>query len=85
MIVDLNNKIDQIKKIASLSNDDINEELFERITKKIVVHPLNVLELHLSFLINPIYLRYRTEGRGEDYNAIFDILSREEIDTLTQN
>ncbi len=83
--VDLNNKIDQIKKIASLSNDDINEELFERITKKIIVHPLNVLELHLSFLINPIYLRYRTEGRGEDYNAIFDILSREEIDTLTQN
>ena len=81
----LKNKYDQLNKIINLSDDEINEEIFGRITKKIVVHPCNVLEIHLSFMLNPIYLRYRTEGRGEDYNAIFDILSREEIDALTQN
>ena len=78
----LKNKLDQIKKIVSLSDDEINEDLFERITKKIVVHPNKVLEIHLSFMLTPIYLRYRTSGRCEDYNVIFDVLTQSEINQL---
>ncbi len=78
----LNNKLEQIKKIVTLSDEEINEELFERITKKIVVHPNRILEIHLSFMLKPIYLRYKASGRGDDYNVIFDALIKEEIELL---
>jgi len=70
----LQSKYEQITKILSLSNEDINEELFARITKKIIVHPKNVLEIHLSFMMHPIFMQYQTVGRGDAYNAIFRII-----------
>ena len=72
-------KIEQLNKIIELSDKEFNEDLFGRITKKIIVHPDNILELHLSFMLRPIFLRYRTEGKGEEYNAIFDVITQEEI------
>lgn len=78
----LKNKFEQFKKIIELSDKDFNEELFGRITKKIIVHPGNILELHLSFMTRPIFLRYRTEGKGEEYNAIFDVIEQDEIKKL---
>ena len=77
--ISLKSKIEQFKKIIELSDKDFNEELYGRITKKIIVHPDNILELHLSFMLRPIFLRYRTEGKGEEYNAIFDVITQEEI------
>ena len=70
----LRSKYEQITKILSLSNEDINEELFARITKKIIVHPKNILEIHLSFMMHPIFMQYQTVGRGDAYNAIFRII-----------
>ncbi len=78
----LQNKYEVLTKLLSMPDDEINEELFARITKKIVVYPGNILEIHLSFMLRPIYLRYKTVGRGEDYNAIFDVLSEEEMQTI---
>lgn len=66
--------IAQIERIVTLSDEDINEGLYERVTKKIVVHPEQVLEIHLSFMAKPIMLRYKTQGRGATYTAIFEIL-----------
>ena len=66
--------INQIKKIASLKEKEINERLYERITKKIVVYPNNILEIQLSFLPKPIKLKYSTFGRGEKYGVNFDII-----------
>ncbi len=75
----LQSKYEMLTKLLSMPDDEIGEELFARITKKIVVYPGNILEIHLSFMLRPIYLRYKTVGRGENYNAIFDVLSDEEI------
>jgi hypothetical protein len=60
--------------MVSLDDADLNETLFARVTKRVVVHPQNILEIHLSFLPAPIYLQYKTEGKGKFYNAIFDVV-----------
>ncbi len=75
----LQNKYERLTKLLSMPDDKLGEELFARISKKIVVYPENILEIHLSFMLRPIYLRYKTVGRGEDYNAIFDVLSWEKF------
>ena len=66
--------IAQIERIVALSDDDINEGLYERVTKKIVVLPEQVLEIHLTFMAKPIILRYKTQGKGATYTATFEIL-----------
>lgn len=67
--------IAQIEEIVSLSDDEINDRLFGRVTKRILVHPNQVLEIHLSFLPKPIYLQYNTKGRGDTYTTEFEILT----------
>lgn len=78
--------IAQIEGLLSLQEDEINEGLYERITKKIVVHPNKVLEIHLSFMPMPYYLRYETTGRGDTFTASFEIITAEEAtQTPTEN
>jgi DNA invertase Pin-like site-specific DNA recombinase len=64
----------QVEEMAGLDDADINEVLFGRVTKKIVVHPDNILEIHLSILPEPVFLKYETTGKGTEYNAIFDVV-----------
>ena len=75
----------QLEQIVSLADSEINEGLFERITKKIVVYPLNILELHLSFMVSPIYLQYTTSGRGDFYKVEFDVLNAEQFAEMLKN
>jgi len=64
----------QTESIVNLQADEINEGLYGRVTKKIVVHPDKVLEIYLSFMKRPIFLQYKTSGRGEAYQATFTIV-----------
>lgn len=64
----------QVEEMAELNDADINEQLFGRVTKRIVVHPGHVLEFHLSFLPESVFLKYETTGKGDKYNAIFDVI-----------
>ena len=66
--------IAQIEEIASIQESDINECLYERITKKIVVHPNQILEIHLSFMTKAVFLHYETKGRGDGYSATFTVV-----------
>ena len=66
--------IKEVEKIVSLKDEEINENLYERITRRIVVFPDNILEIQLSFLPMPIKMKYETKGRGENYQAIFTII-----------
>lgn len=66
---------DEIERMVNLCDDEINETLFARITKKIVVHPDKIIEFHLTFLPKPVVLQYQTKGRGEEYTAIFDVIT----------
>lgn len=81
-IIFYKNCLSQIEEIISLNDDEINEELFERITKKIVVHPLKILEFHLSFIPKPIYMQYTTKSRGELYKIDFTILNEKQFTEL---
>lgn len=71
--------ISEIEELVTLQDNDLNAGLYERITKKIVVHPDKVLEIHLSFMPRPIYLQYVTSGRGEQYSASFTIIPAESV------
>ena len=77
--------IEEMETIADLSDDMINEELFERLTKKIIVYPLNIIEVYLSVLPFPVIMQYKTEGRGEAYTAVFTILSDEQFEELSKD
>ena len=69
----------QIEYYSNLSDDELNEELFARVTEKIVVHPEHILEFHLSFITSPLFMQYTTKGRGKSYTADFTILSKEQV------
>ncbi len=71
----------QIEFYATLKDDELNEELFARVTKKIIVHPEQVLEFHLSFLSRPMFMQYETSGKGKYYKTTFTILNTEKGDT----
>lgn len=66
---------DEIERMVNLRDEEINETLFARITKKIVVYPDKILEFHLTFLPKPITLQYQTQGRGEAFTTIFDVIT----------
>ena len=71
--------IKQLQEMVDLSADDLNDVYYERATKQIFVYPDNLLEFRLSFIPMPVYVQYKTVGRGEDYTAEFTILTAEEF------
>lgn len=64
----------EIRKYASLSDNDFNEELFARVTKRIVIYPDKEIEFFFSFMTRPIRVRYEAFGRRENYTAEFDVI-----------
>lgn len=74
-----NEYIEQLESVLALSENDLNEAFFERITKQIFVFPLNLLRFHFSFIPNPIYMQYKTSSRGKDYKPEFAILTEEQF------
>lgn len=80
----INACIGELEKVVALDDEEINEGLYERITKKIVVYPCNVLELSLSFLNSPIRMRYQTSGKGDLFKTTFSILDQKEFEELRQ-
>jgi len=67
----------EIRKYATISDDEFNEVLFGRVTKRIVVYPEKILEFHFTFAPKPIRLQYSTSGRGDAYTATFTVLENE--------
>ncbi len=66
---------EEIEHMIRLEDEEINEKLFAKITKKIIVHPNRILEFQLTFFPKPIKLHYTTQGRGDAYTAIFDVIT----------
>ena len=69
--------ISQIEGLVGLQEDDMTEGLYARVTRKVVVHPDRVLEIHLSFMTKPIYMQYDTSGRGDTFTASFTIINKD--------
>ena len=76
--------VTQLESVLALSENDLNEAFFERITKRIFVYPLNLLEFNFSFMPMPIYIQYKTSGRGKDYKPEFTILTKEQFAELLE-
>lgn len=72
--VEIERYLEIINRLLHLEDTDFNEELYESITKKIIVYPEQVLEFHLTCFPKPIKLQYTTKGRGQAYTANFTIL-----------
>ena len=72
----------ELERIVDLDHTKLNEVLFGRITKRIVVYPLNVIEIHLSFLTAPIRMQYKTSGKGTFYKVESTILDQSEFEEL---
>jgi DNA invertase Pin-like site-specific DNA recombinase len=64
-----------VEEMAALKDEEINEQLYARVTEKIIVHPENVLEFRLRFYPAPIFLQYRTTGKGENFDAEFTVIT----------
>lgn len=71
--------IDKIHRIINLQSEPFNEIYFSQIIRKIIIHPVNIMEIYFSSASAPIYLQYKTQGRGQFYTAIFSVLSKEEF------
>ena len=65
---------DEIERMVNLEDEEINESLFAKVTKKIIVHPNQILEIYTTFFPKPIKLQYKTQGRGDAYTAFFDVI-----------
>lgn len=66
--------LELLEKIVNMSEDEINRDLYEQVINKIVVHPDKILELHLSFLTAPLFVKYETKGKGHTYAAILELV-----------
>ena len=75
----------ELERILDLDHTQLNEVLFGRITQKIVVYPLNVIEIHLSFLTAPIRMQYKTSGKGTFYKVESTILDQSEFEELMKD
>lgn len=69
------NCLKKLNEILSLSDERKNEELYERIVKKIIVYNDKTFDIYLSFLPCPIKLRYEANGKMNTYNAKFTVLT----------
>lgn len=68
-------QLERLKNIITLSDDEINENIYSILLNKIVVFQGNVLEFHIIGLKAPIILKWSTNGkRNNNYNAIFEVL-----------
>ena len=77
--------ISQLESILSLTDDELNDAFFERITKQIYVYPLNLLEFRFSFIPMPIYLQYKASGKADLYKVELTILSAETFAEMLKN
>lgn len=71
---------DAIKEVFdSCANPDnsseYQEELLERFTKQIIVHPNKILEVYLTVIPFPIFIQYKSSGRGKNYSVEFTIIN----------
>ena len=68
-------KKERKRSISNMSEDEINRDLYEQVINQIVVHPDKILELHLSFLTAPLFVKYETQGKGHTYTAILELVN----------
>lgn len=70
--------IKNIEYLVSLEDKDCNEDLYARITKKIVVYPEHIIEVHIVGYPEPFYFHFTAKGKLDKYEVENDFLLKEE-------
>ena len=51
--------------------------MYARVTKKIVVYPKHIIEIHISGYSEPIFVCFIAEGKLDKYKVTFTVLDKE--------
>lgn len=75
----------QIEYLYNLKDSDFNDELFGRITQKIVVYPEHIIEIHLKDINWIFYFQFEAKGKLDKYEAIFTPLSLQQVNEILKD
>jgi len=69
----VNAQIEELQKVLSLANEDINESVYRSLIDRIEVYNGHILKYYL-YGLEPITMQYRATGRMDKYQVEFTIL-----------
>ena len=69
----LNAQIEELQKVLSLANEDINESVYRALIDRIEVYNGHILKYYL-YGLEPITMQYKATGRMDKYQVEFTIL-----------
>jgi hypothetical protein len=69
----LNTQIEELQKVLSLANEDINESVYRALIDRIEVYNGHILKYYL-YGLEPITMQYKATGRMDKYQVEFTIL-----------
>jgi hypothetical protein len=69
----LNAQIEELQKVLSLDNEDINENVYRALIDRIEVYNGHILKYYL-YGLEPITMQYKATGRMDKYQVEFTIL-----------
>ena len=70
--------IKQIDLEQNLAEREFTDVLLERLIKRMEIYPDNTISVQLIYMKRPVFMRYKTSGKGETYSAEFEILTETE-------
>ena len=76
---------ERVKYLCDLKDSDFNDEEFGRITKKIIVYPEHIIEIHLNGLDWIFYLQFEAKGKLDKYEVTFTPLSPQQVDEILKD
>lgn len=75
---DTENTIKRIEYLVSLTNDEFNDDLFARITKRIVVYPEHIIEVYIDGFTESFFFQFTAKGKLDTYQVKNTYFTREE-------
>ena len=75
----------QVEYLCSLKDSDFNDELYGRITQKIIVYQEHIIEVHLNNINWVFYFQFEAEGKLDKYKVTFTPLSIEKVNEILKD
>lgn len=76
---------ERVEYLCNLQDSDFNDELFGRITEKIIVYPEHIIEIHLNGLNWVFYFHFEAEGKLDKYKVTFTPLSVQQVNDILKD
>ena len=76
---------ERVEYLCNLQDSDFNDELFGRITEKIIVYPEHIIEIHLNGINWTFFMQFKAKGKLENYNVEFTLLTPTQVDEILKD